>query len=468
MAAMRIIDDWAVAIAALDRPSVTAAQAAALAHPRDCGSSLIGLGPDLRVDLYWAGYANATAIRELDFNDSFFAADSGHPGDTIGPLAAVAEAKALRGADLVRGIVVAYEVQVDLIKGIELNRHRIDHVAHLGPAVAAGIGTMLRLETETIFHAVNLAAQLSVSTRQTRKGRISSYKANAPGHVGQIGMLAVDRAMRGESSPEPVYEGDYGMIAILLDGPEGEANVPLPEPGEPPRSILETYPKEHSAGYHGQALIDLAFRMRERISDVGRIRDIEIRTKEKTHVVMGSGANDPEKWDPATSRETLDHSAMYIFAVALQDGKWHHEASYSRERSTRSDTVELWRRIRTVHDPEWTREFLEPEPLDKAHGARVVITFSDGSQLQDELRVANAHPKGASQWGIEDYHRKFMDLAAGRVEPAEAARYLDVVGNLPDGGADEPVDLSIQAGVSLGRRRGEGLFQVECACKQSA
>lgn len=458
MAAMRIIDDWAVAIAALDRPSVDAAQAAALAHPRDCGSSLIGLGPELRVDLYWAGYANATAIRELDFNDSFFAADSGHPGDTIGPLAAVAEAKGLEGADLIRGIVAAYEVQVDLIKGIELNRHRIDHVAHLGPAVAAGIGAMLRLETETIFHAVNLAAQLSVSTRQTRKGRISSYKANAPGHVGQIGMLAVDRAMRGESSPEPVYEGDYGMIAILLDGPEGEAGVPLPEPGEPLRSILETYPKEHSAGYHGQALIDLAFRMRNRISDVGSIRDIEIRTKEKTHLVMGSGANDPEKWDPETSRETLDHSAMYIFAVALQDGKWDHEASYARERSTRPDTVELWRRIRTVHDPEWTREFLEPEPLDKAHGARVVMTFGNGSKLEDELRVANAHPKGASPWGMEDYHRKFMNLAAGRVPPAEAKRFLDVVGRLPVEGAGEPVDLSIQAVVPPGRGRDEGLF----------
>ena len=468
MAAMRIIDDWAVAVAALDRPSVTAARAAALAHPRGCGSTLIGLGPGPRVDLYWA------RLRQCDGNPRTrlqrqllcrrLRSSRGHHRPACG----VAEAKGLQGADLIRGIVVAYEVQVDLIKGIELNRHRIDHVGHLGPAIAAGIGAMLRLETETIFHAVNLAAHLSVSTRQTRKGRISSYKANAPGHVGQIGMLAVDRAMRGETSPEPVYEGDYGLIAILLDGPEGGASVPLPEPGEPPRSILETYPKEHSAGYHGQALIDLAFRMRERISDAGQIRDIEIRTKEKTHMVMGSGANDPEKWDPETSRETLDHSAMYIFAVALQDGKWDHEASYARERSTRPDTVELWRRIRTVHDPEWTREFREPEPLDKAHGARVVVTFSDGSQLEDELRVANAHPKGSSPWGVEDYHRKFTSLAAGSVLPDEAERFLDVVGNLPGRGAAKPVDLSIKARVSTGRERGNGLFPAEPALMEPA
>ena len=93
MAAMRIIDDWAVAIAALDRPSVISAQAAALAYRRDDGAGLIGLGRHARVDPFWGGYANATTIRELDFNDSFFAIDSSHPGDVIGPIAAVAETK---------------------------------------------------------------------------------------------------------------------------------------------------------------------------------------------------------------------------------------------------------------------------------------------------------------------------------------------------------------------------------------
>ena len=230
MAVMRIIDDWAVAIAALCRPSVVAAQGAALAYQKAGGASLIGIEPHIRADPYWAAYANATAIRELDFNDSFFAADSSHPGDTIGPIVAVAEACGLTGEELIRGVVTAYEIQVDLAKGIALNKHRIDHVAHLGPAVAAGVGAMLRLDTEVIYHAVNLSAHLSVSTRQTRKGTISSYKANAPGHVGQIALLSLDRAMRGEKSPAPVYEGHYGLMAILLDGPDQERQVPLPSP----------------------------------------------------------------------------------------------------------------------------------------------------------------------------------------------------------------------------------------------
>ncbi|HDZ73164.1 MAG TPA: MmgE/PrpD family protein [Aurantimonas coralicida] len=458
MAANRIIDDWAVALAALNQPSVIAARGAVLAHPRKGGATVVGLPADRRFDCSWAGYANAAAIRELDFNDSFFAADSSHPGDVIGPIVAVAQQAGVDGRALLRGIVTAYEIQVDLVKGIELNRYRIDHVAHLGPAVAGGIGAMLGLPAETIYQAVNLAAQLSISTRQTRKGQISSYKAAAPGHVGQVAILAIDRAMRCETSPAPVYEGDYGLLAILLGGPDTAVEVPLPEPDEPRRGILETYPKEHSAGYHGQALIDLAFRMRDRIGDIEAIEDIVIRTKRLTHVVMGSGAGDPEKWDPTASRETLDHSAMYIFAVALQDGVWDHERSYAPERAARPDTVRLWRKVRTVEDPEWSARFTDPAPLDKAHGARVVVTYCDGRTYEEEIAVANAHPRGARPFGREDYRHKFGSFAEGRVAAAEAERFLAAIEALDGCGPDGLAGLGIEALPGRLKAGAPGLF----------
>src|SRR5690606_36597112 len=94
--------------------------------------------------------------------------------------------------------------------------------------------------------------------------------------------------------------------------------VPLPEPGEPKRPILETYTKEHSAEYQSQALIDLARRMGAAVEDTAKIASIVLHTSHHTHYVIGTGANDPQKMDPEASRETLDHSIMYIFAVALQ------------------------------------------------------------------------------------------------------------------------------------------------------
>jgi L-alanine-DL-glutamate epimerase-like enolase superfamily enzyme len=72
--------------------------------------------------------------------------------------------------------------------------------------------------------------------------------------------------------------------------------------------------------------------------------------------VIGLGAGDPQKYDPESSRETLDHSLPYILAVALEDGDWHHERSYTDERRHRPSTVALWRKIRTVEDMKWTAD----------------------------------------------------------------------------------------------------------------
>ena len=93
--------------------------------------------------------------------------------------------------------------------------------------------------------------------------------------------------------------------------------VPLPRVNEPKKAILETYTKEHSAEYQSQALIDLARSLNKKIKDISQISKIEIHTSHHTHYVIGTGANDPQKMDPNASRETLDHSIMYIFACLL-------------------------------------------------------------------------------------------------------------------------------------------------------
>ena len=437
MAACRLIDDMAVAVAALNRAPVAAARAAALCFPRPGGARLIGLPATPAIHCQWAAYANASAVRELDFHDSYFARDSGHPGDTIMPLLAVAQQLGLGGEALVRGILVAYEVQTALIAGIPLQAHRIDHVAHLGPAVAAGLGAMLGLTAPVIYQAVGLAAHLSLATRQVRKGNISTFKANAPGHVGRVAIEATDRAMRGETSPAPIWEGDYGIIAVLLGGMDQICPVPLPAPGEPCRGILDTVPKAHSAGYHGQAIIDLALRLHPRIGNTARIASIVLHTKRMTHVVMGSGAGDPDKWDPAASRETLDHSAPFQFARALVDGNWHHDASYDPARIAEPAFVALWRKVSTVEDEVWNRRFDAATPLDRDHGAQAVITFDDGTVLAEEIAVADSHPRGAAPWGPSDYAAKFETLAEPFVDATERARFLDTataMRTLPAGG----------------------------------
>lgn len=426
----RVIDNAGVAVAAINRRPVANARTQALAHPRPDGATVLGLPNEMRFHAEWAAWANGTAVRELDMHDTFLAADYSHPGDNIPPILAVAQQKQLSGEALLRGLATAYEIHVDLVRSICLHKHKIDHIAHLCPATAAGIGTSLGLHAETIFQAIQQAVHVSFSTRQSRKGEISSWKAYAPAHAGKLAIESVDRAMRGEHAPSPIYEGEDSVIAWMLDGPDAHYRVPLPERGESKRAILHTYTKEHSAEYQSQALIDLAFRMRTRIPDLERIEKITLHTSHHTHYVIGTGACDPQKKDPSASRETLDHSIMYIFVVALQDGHWHHVESYKPERAARPDTVRLWQAMETVEDPEWTRRYHAVDPDQRAFGGRVEIAFKDGKVIVDEIAVANAHPLGASPMQREGYIDKFLRLTDEILDRSEQDRFLDAAQNL--------------------------------------
>lgn len=418
----RIIDNASVSAASVLRRPVTVARRQAQAHPSTPGAQVFGIEGSYSAE--WAAWANGTAVRELDFHDTFLAAEYSHPGDNIPPLVAVAQQLGLSGDDLIRGLATAYEVQVDLVKGICLHEHKIDHVAHLGPSVAAGIGTMLKLDPEVIYQAVGQALHLTTATRQSRKGSISSWKAYAPAWAGKVGIEAVDRAMRGEGAPAPIWEGEDGVIAWMLSGKDHTYQVPLPGPGEAKRAILDTYTKEYSAKYQSQALIDLAKRLRERIGDLSQVATIVLHTSHHTHYVIGTGSNDPQKFDPDASRETLDHSLMYIFAVALEDGSWHHVRSYSPERAHRPETIALWRKISTVEDPEWTRRYHSIDPNEKAFGARAEVTLASGEVITDELAIADVHPLGARPFERKQYIGKFVELAEGVVSTAEQERFL--------------------------------------------
>ncbi|MGW8728047.1 MmgE/PrpD family protein [Streptomyces sp. NPDC055808] len=430
MAVNRVIDNAAVAIASLRRRPVAVARAQAVPHQATPGASVFGARG--RVSPEWAAWANGTAVRELDFHDTYLAADYSHPGDNVPPLLAVAQHTGRSGADVLRGIVAAYEIHVALVKGICLHAHRIDHVAHLSAATACGIGAMLRLPTETVYQAVGQAVHTTTATRQSRKGEISSWKAFAPAFAGKAAIEAVDRAMRGEGAPSPVYEGEDGFLAWMLDGPGASYTVALPEPGEARRAILDTYTKEHSAEYQAQAVIDLARRLRDRIGPLDRVRSAVLHTSHHTHHVIGSGANDPQKYDPAASRETLDHSVPYIFAVALEDGVWHHERSYARDRARRPATVRLWQKISTVEDPEWTRRYHDPDPARRAFGGRAVITLDDGTVVEDELAVADAHPAGARPFDRHGYTGKFRTLTEDTVTRDAQDAFLDAASHLAE------------------------------------
>ena len=459
MAINRIIDNASVAIASLNRKSVIASREMAMKHPRKNGSTIFGINSNELFDSEWATWTNGTAVRELDFHDTFLAADYSHPGDNIPALLAVAQQKSKSGIDLLKGIITAYEVQVNLVKGICLHKHKVDHIAHLGPSVAAGIGTMLKLNTEIIYQSIQQALHTTVSTRQSRKGEISSWKAFAPAHAGKLAIEAVDRAMRGEGAPSPIYEGEDSVIARILDGKKANYKVPLPKINEPKRAILETYTKEYSAEYQAQAIIDIAKKLNRKIRNLKNIKKIDIFTSHHTHYVIGTGANDPQKMDPNASRETLDHSIMYIFAVALEDADWHHVKSYSKSRAKRKSTIKIWRNIKTHEDKKWTKKYHDPNPRKKCFGAKVIVTMKNGKKYIEQLDRADAHPYGLRPFKREDYIKKFQTLTNDIIDEKESKRFLKLVQNLKKLKPGKLKDLNIVIKKNkIKRNTKEGIF----------
>jgi 2-methylcitrate dehydratase len=452
----RLIDNAAVATAAINRAPVRHARLLALGypHPGRQGASLFGIpGQDHSMGqsfhCEWAALANGVAVRELDMHDCYLAADYSHPGDTIPPLLAVAQQQGCSGADLALGIATAYETQMALVTGICLHEHKIDHVAHLAPAVAAGLGTLLHLETEVIFQAINQSLHLSCATRQSRKGEITSWKAYAPAQAGKTAIEAVGRAVLGECAPSPIYEGRDAVIAWMLSGPEHEYQVKLPSEGERLRAIMNSYTKEHSAEYQAQALIDLGFTLHALDLPFDQLDEVIVRTSHHTHNVIGTGSQDPQKFDPDASRETLDHSAMYILAVAWEDGRWHHVDSYTSERAHRPSTVRLWQQIRTEESPAWTEAYHDPDPARKKFGAEIEVRFRGGGRkVIESLDNPNAHSLGARPFTRPQYIDKLTTLAS-LADGTEIERFVTLVEQLGSLSATEVQQLNIAVPAEL-------------------
>ena len=151
--------------------------------------------------------------------------------------------------------------------------------------------------------------------------------------------------------------------------------------------------------------------------------------------------------DPNASRETLDHSIMYIFAVALEDGDWHHIKSYTRARATKKSTIKIWQSIKTHEDKKWTRKYHDPNPKNKSFGAKIIVTLKNGKKIIDQLERADAHPYGARPFKRENYIKKFKILTDKFLSKKESKKFLKNVQNLSKLKNGQLGKLNIEVGI---------------------
>lgn len=440
----RIIDNAAIALAAVNEHAVAVARDKAVASRGTGRATIYGLPANETFGPRDAAFVNAVAVRFRDQDDTYLAAEYSHPDDNISPILAVAQQLGIGGRDVIRGIAVAYEVHVALVgtgegTGICLHKHKVDHMTHIAAASAAGIGAMLRMPIDEVYHAINFAVHNAISSRQSRKGDIGAQKEFVPGFSAEISIDAVNAAMHGLKGPNPVYEGEDSIIRRFLDGkndPDASYKIALIDKGEKLRNIMMTYPKEHAFEYQGQAIIDMALEMVAHMPkksdgsvDWSEIDNILLVTSHHTDHVIGTGANDPQKVDPDSPRGTLDHSIMFAIARSMQLGRWDEDV-YDIAAHEKDELRHAMSIIRTTQDAEWERRYHSTDPKEQSFGGTLIVTLKNGSKVEDSKACANAHPFGKTPWKRPHYIKKLESLTKHLLGADAREKFLALVDTL--------------------------------------
>ena len=456
----RIIDNAAIAVAALNEVPVAVARDKAYAARGMGKATIYGAPKGETFGPREAAFINAVAVRFRDQDDTYLAAEYSHPDDNISPILAVAQQLDIPGKDVLRGIAVAYEIHVALVgtgggTGICLHKHKVDHMTHIAAASAAGIGAMLKLPIDQVYHSINFAVHNAISSRQSRKGDIGAQKEFVPGFSAEISIDAVNAAMHGMKGPNPVYEGEDSIIRRFLDGKsdtaekQAEYKVALAEPGKDRlRNIMLTYPKEHAFEYQGQAIIDMALDIRGQLPkkadgnvDWSKVTGILLETSHHTDHVIGTGANDPQKIDPDSPRGTLDHSIMFAIARSMQLGRWDEDV-YDIKPGEKEELRQAMAKVKTKMVESWEKRYHSTDPKEQSFGGKLIITLSDGKTVSDEKACANAHPLGKTPWKRPNYVRKLEQLTKGLMSDKERQAFLTSVDQLEKLPASKLADLT--------------------------
>lgn len=396
------IDSLGCGIAALGADTVRTAREQALSVPVGEGGATI-LGTDRRTSGDLAAFANGTAVRYLDFNDTYLGRDVCHPSDHIAPVLAAAEAAGTDGRRAILGILVAYEVHGALCDARNVRARGWDQGTYGGIASAAAAATAMGLGAREMREAIRISTASNLSLAGTRFGTVSMWKAAATSFATRNSVLAAMLARRGMTGPARIFEGRGGFFEAV----SGPLEIRLPKDLDDGLRVAQSRIKAFPSGYHSQAAIEAALAVRPRVGPVQEIREIALETYDDAVEFM---AGDPEKWAPAT-RETADHSLPYVIAVALVHGDVALE--HFEDRRLADPLVGQVIRKVTVKATEECNQAAPEGTL-----AILRVTTADGRAHTERVLHHRGHPRNPmSDAEVED---KFRRLVRGSLSPAQA------------------------------------------------
>ena len=385
-------------------------------------------GTPYQLDPVQAAFNIGAMIRWLDFNDTWLAAEWGHPSDSLGGILAVADwlsrtavaaGKApLTMREVLDGMIQAHEIQGVIALENSFNKVGLDHVVLVKVATTAVAGRLLGLSREELINAISLAWVDGQSLRTYRHApNTGSRKSWAAGDATSRGVRLALIARTGEMGyPSALTARTWGFYDVSFKGKPFTFQRPYGSYVMENVLFKISYPAE----FHAQTAVEAAMAIHGQLKGKGKSADdiasISIRTHEACIRII-------DKHGPLDNPADRDHCIQYMVAVPLLYGRLT-AADYEDAVAMDPRIDALRDTIRCVEDPAFTADYHDPDKRSIANA--LSVTFKDGSRLPEvvvEYPIGHRRRRGD---GIPLLEAKFRANLARRFAARQQERILRV------------------------------------------
>lgn len=398
-------------------------------------------GTPYELDPVTAAFNIGCLIRWLDYNDTWLAAEWGHPSDNLGGILAAADYANRQRASTGRDVITMRDVLTAMIKAHEIqgvlalensfNRVGLDHVILVKVASTAVVTHLLGGTKEEIVNAVSHAWLDGHSLRVYRQApNTGSRKSWAAGDATSRGVRLALMALKGEMGyPTALTAATWGFQEVLFKGKPLVLSRPFGSYVMENVLFKISYPAE----FHAQTAVECAVQLHPHV--VGRLDEID-RIVLKTHE---SAIRIIDKTGPLHNPADRDHCLQYMVAVALLHGGLN--ADHYEDTAAADPRIDALRRtMRTEEVPRYSRDYLDPDKRSIANA--VQILFKDGTSTETvEVEYPIGHRRRRPE-GIPLLERKFEENVATRF-PAKQTKAILAVCRDPERLAHMPADAFV-------------------------
>jgi len=385
-------------------------------------------GTSFQLDPVQAAFNIGAMIRWLDFNDTWLAAEWGHPSDNLGGILALADwlsrqavaagKTPLTMRDVLTGMIKAHEIQGVIALENSFNRVGLDHVVLVKVATTAVASQMLGLSREETINAISLAWVDGQSLRTYRHApNTGSRKSWAAGDATSRGVRLALIAKTGEMGyPSVLTAPVWGFYDVLFKGQPFKFQRPYGSYVMEQVLFKISFPAE----FHSQTAVEAAVTLHGKLAAMGKsaqdIAKISIRTHEACIRII-------DKQGPLNNPADRDHCIQYMVAVPLIFGRLT-ASDYENDVASDPRIDALRAKIVCVEDPQFTVDYHDPDKRSIANA--LTVTLSDGTVLPELVAEYPIGHKRRRTDGIPLLEAKFRKNLSRRFPAKQQKTILDV------------------------------------------